>query len=953
MSITRHDLCCFSGFNSMDALRAAATLDSTDGQVATVSRTSSPPPLDLLSPPPVVAEYWCHTQVRVTKMKYVWTISNFSFCREEMGEVVKSSFFSCGPNDKLKWCLRINPKGLDEESREYLSLYLLLVNCGTKSEARAKFKFSILNAKREETKAMESQRAYRFVQGKDWGFKKFIRRDVLMDEANGLLPNDRLTILCEVSVVGEILSESGQVNNQPISVPECNLHEDIGSLLFKQLLTDVTLVVVSNNTTNHNTSNTTTCNNLSNEKCSMSHVINQHSCTSSHQHQHHHQNNNTLPNVSSLNEQQGNNKFSAYESTGEDDDEEDDGDELDEGEEFDDDDDVEEDDVEDDGVEEDGEDDDGGDEEDEDEQQQQENESERDEDTTQSSSYRESQLTFLIEDGIHLAPNGSSSSNNNHINTEQGEAEATTAATVAVANHRTLVTSDNHASSTSSSHPLTHHHVLSSSTLTPTTTTSNVPTKGVIVPIASTNPSPLLVPCTTGSAGGGVVDVAASSVKQFSLDNHVSNGGDWRSTTSSSTSTSSSNFVTTVQGNTNRDDREVVVRSNGVCDIVVSQRTSDDNWSSSKTTTGIHRCRMSGLVPSTSSALPTTTDSLTSSTSCCSNKVKQPIGHNNADVGSSSTTTSSTTISQSSSSLANTTPSNPLITSKEESEDTEESVEAETSGTSSRVRRNTTRRRNTTSTTTTTTSTSNRSRNRNGRDSSVLTTVSKAASTTSNHSNLVGTPSSSTTCSSGITTNQTVKCSSMGSNNNNNNSNNNNSTVNGTSNSSVVLRQFEAHKAILAARSPVFAAMFGHGMEESRANRVEITDMEPDTVAEVLRYIYTGQVVGMNRLAHELLAAADKYQLERLKTMCEEALVESLSVENACDIFGLADMHNAEQLKTHTLEFIMLHAHDVCETEGYEQLVRHRPRLLNECFRSLASQQLPLRCWARKRPRQS
>jgi hypothetical protein len=40
---------------------------------------------------------------------------------------------------------------------------------------RAKFKFSILNAKREETKAMESQRAYRFVQGKDWGFKKFIR----------------------------------------------------------------------------------------------------------------------------------------------------------------------------------------------------------------------------------------------------------------------------------------------------------------------------------------------------------------------------------------------------------------------------------------------------------------------------------------------------------------------------------------------------------------------------------------------------------------------------------------------------------------------------------------------------------------------------------------------------------------------------------------------------------
>lgn len=96
-------------------------------------------------------------------------------------------------------CLRVNPKGLDEESKDYLSLYLLLVSCN-KSEVRAKFKFSILNAKREETKAMESQRAYRFVQGKDWGFKKFIRRDFLLDEANGLLPEDKLTIFCEVSV---------------------------------------------------------------------------------------------------------------------------------------------------------------------------------------------------------------------------------------------------------------------------------------------------------------------------------------------------------------------------------------------------------------------------------------------------------------------------------------------------------------------------------------------------------------------------------------------------------------------------------------------------------------------------------------------------------------------------------------------------------------------------------
>lgn len=134
-----------------------------------MSREPTPPlPGDMSTSP--VAESWCYTQVKVVKFSYMWTINNFSFCREEMGEVLKSSTFSSGPNDKMKWCLRVNPKGLDDESKDYLSLYLLLVSC-PKSEVRAKFKFSLLNDKREETKAMESQRAYRFVQGKDWDLK--------------------------------------------------------------------------------------------------------------------------------------------------------------------------------------------------------------------------------------------------------------------------------------------------------------------------------------------------------------------------------------------------------------------------------------------------------------------------------------------------------------------------------------------------------------------------------------------------------------------------------------------------------------------------------------------------------------------------------------------------------------------------------------------------------------
>jgi hypothetical protein len=77
-------------------------------------------------PQSIVAENWCFTQVKgkcqslyfsqiltlirfliikVIKFSYVWTINNFSFCREEVGETLKSSTFSAGSNDKLKWLI--------------------------------------------------------------------------------------------------------------------------------------------------------------------------------------------------------------------------------------------------------------------------------------------------------------------------------------------------------------------------------------------------------------------------------------------------------------------------------------------------------------------------------------------------------------------------------------------------------------------------------------------------------------------------------------------------------------------------------------------------------------------------------------------------------------------------------------------------------------------------------
>lgn len=63
---------------------------------------------------------------------------------------------------------------------------------------------------------------------------------------------------------------------------------------------------------------------------------------------------------------------------------------------------------------------------------------------------------------------------------------------------------------------------------------------------------------------------------------------------------------------------------------------------------------------------------------------------------------------------------------------------------------------------------------------------------------------------------------------------------------------------ILLARSPVFAAMFEHEMEERKQNKVAIIDVDHDVLKEMLRFIYTGKSPNLEKMADDLLAAADK-----------------------------------------------------------------------------------------------
>ncbi len=81
-------------------------------------------------------------------------------------------------------------------------------------------------------------------------------------------------------------------------------------------------------------------------------------------------------------------------------------------------------------------------------------------------------------------------------------------------------------------------------------------------------------------------------------------------------------------------------------------------------------------------------------------------------------------------------------------------------------------------------------------------------------------------------------------------------------------QDFSAHKAILTARSKVFAAMFDNQMRENNENKVEVPDIKPEVLELILRYIYTGNVTEMNQIGDELMTVANKFGLKELKDFC-------------------------------------------------------------------------------------
>ena len=95
----------------------------------------------------------------------------------------------------------------------------------------------------------------------------------------------------------------------------------------------------------------------------------------------------------------------------------------------------------------------------------------------------------------------------------------------------------------------------------------------------------------------------------------------------------------------------------------------------------------------------------------------------------------------------------------------------------------------------------------------------------------------------------------------------------------------------------------------------------------------------MKSIPEEIFKAANYYEMTELKNIAEIELIEQLSLPNMLNMFLLADMHNAKDLKLSSKKLIIDNLEELVKDKDWKKKISesHDPELAFEIVDGLAA----------------
>lgn len=147
--------------------------------------------------------------------------------------------------------------------------------------------------------------------------------------------------------------------------------------------------------------------------------------------------------------------------------------------------------------------------------------------------------------------------------------------------------------------------------------------------------------------------------------------------------------------------------------------------------------------------------------------------------------------------------------------------------------------------------------------------------------------------------------------------------------------EIKSHKLLLSARSPVFASLLDAD-EMKDKNEIIINDSNAHVVHQMMEFIYTDNKPSrIDEFAGDLLIISTKYELVKLRGMCEDSLIDNIDINNAVDVLIFADNCDAKKLKACCADFICKNKSELNQNELFGKLEKQNVQLALEMYRLL------------------
>lgn len=183
------------------------------------------------------------TKMKRTEVSFTSTFCGLSGYPDSVGA------FTASPTVELEdrfWSVRIYPGGIDQDSKTFLSCFVV---CESPETTRAAFRISILNQKGWKNHHYISDSVKQFQNYSSscinfWGDSKFLAKNDLRTPSNGICVDDKIIIRVELTIYGALEQYIRTPNSQLLgtSARRRSILDDLSHLLADQSMADVTIL---------------------------------------------------------------------------------------------------------------------------------------------------------------------------------------------------------------------------------------------------------------------------------------------------------------------------------------------------------------------------------------------------------------------------------------------------------------------------------------------------------------------------------------------------------------------------------------------------------------------------------------------------------------------------------------------------------------------------------------